>query len=127
MPAELLDDLMLLAGSEMLDAWDSVNGLVALSALDSRPDSSYLEALLLRVICRVHASKDQVSRVLTGLAQHSKRPDLMMVSSARSWAEAMPGQNCPLNMKACLAHMPHQAHISSHMLVYNTEVQHHGG
>ena len=100
LPAVLLDRLMVLASDDQLGAQESVDGLVALAALDSRPGSAHLEALLLRIVSRLHTNAQHLRAALSGLAKQSKRPDRMLLASASSWTEAFPDLTCPLNLQA---------------------------
>ena len=104
LPAALLDRLMLLASDCNLSAADSVAGLEAMAALDSRPDSVNLEALLLRVVSSVYAQPSRLKAALVGMYRHSRRPDRMLLSTADSWAEAFTDRPSPLNLKAGAFH-----------------------
>ena len=106
LPSALLDRLMVLASDSQLGAQESVDGLTAFAALDTRPDSAHLEALLLRVVTRLHASAKHVNCALAGLVKHSKRPDIMLLASASSWADALPGHACPLDVQARPSTLP---------------------
>ena len=87
LPPALLDRLMALASSTKLLLWDAVRGLGAFAALDSRPSSPQLDALLLQIVVRAHGDARMLRAAMTRVAKRSKRPDQMLLKDIQSPAK----------------------------------------
>ena len=84
----LLDRFMVLAGEDKPAVWSAVRGLGAFAALDARPSSLHLDALLLQTVARAQGDARMQRAALERVIRHSRRPDLMLLAGAHSQAAA---------------------------------------